>query len=475
MPKITIREQDLTSGGIIDYTNHSVVVPGFYAIEETLPSETEGDTERIPNPDYIFNKDGIVVLNTVKEFEKHVGIVDENKLFSNEKDYPYLKHYGNKIAYLLLSLGYQVVYKKLGPIDQDTDIEGYYTNLLDLVSDDFWEPLYDKGNYDFRFIITGLGEQVAVPDEIDWKKLKSDEITALKTIYTTANEKIAKLAGCKFPAENVVTDEYPGRGDCTALIDVDKNIYCAEVGQKNIANAIINWVKTNSFESNTGVNGSIGQYVAYFAPSFCYRQEIGKYSVSDFPAYVHYLASYISSINNDFAEWFAISGLTRGVNSYTVDSTIVPIGEIAMNKLQPRVLDEADARPSVNVIMKIRQSYYLWGNRTAFKIDSRNLIASHFLNIRQLCSTLKKQIYYACKQYSFDPNSDILWVNFCNYIRPTLEKMKGNQGITSYKFIKVKTDKKAELRAKIVIRPIEAVEDFDITVVLTDDTVSVEG
>ena len=53
-------------------------------------------------------------------------------------------------------------------------------------------------------------------------------------------------------------------------------------------------------------------------------------------------------------------------------------------------------------------------------------------------------------------------------ITPLLERMKSNQGIRDYRFIKQPTTKKALLAARIVITPIESVEDFDITVVLED-------
>ena len=46
--------------------------------------------------------------------------------------------------------------------------------------------------------------------------------------------------------------------------------------------------------------------------------------------------------------------------------------------------------------------------------------------------------------------------------------MKGDQGIQDYKFIKVKTASKATLKAIIRIIPIEAVEDFDISLTLED-------
>ena len=94
------------------------------------------------------------------------------------------------------------------------------------------------------------------------------------------------------------------------------------------------------------------------------------------------------------------------------------------------------------------------------------LIASDSLNIRQLCTSIKKQIYDACKKFAFDPNSDVLWINFQNAITPLLEKMKADQGLSDYKFIKCKTNKKAVLMAKLRIVPIEAVEDFEIDLTL---------
>ena len=97
-----------------------------------------------------------------------------------------------------------------------------------------------------------------------------------------------------------------------------------------------------------------------------------------------------------------------------------------------------------------------------------DLVASHFLNIRQLCTTIKKELYVACRKFTFDPNSDVLWINFCNAIRPTLDAMKSDQGIDDYEIIKVATTQKATLKARIRIVPIEAVEDFVIELSLED-------
>jgi hypothetical protein len=62
----------------------------------------------------------------------------------------------------------------------------------------------------------------------------------------------------------------------------------------------------------------------------------------------------------------------------------------------------------------------------------------------------------------------VLWINFKNSITPTLDRMKANQGVRDYKIEKVYTDKKATLRARIRIVPIEAVEDFVLEISLED-------
>ena len=98
----------------------------------------------------------------------------------------------------------------------------------------------------------------------------------------------------------------------------------------------------------------------------------------------------------------------------------------------------------INLITNVRGNFYLWGNRTAEALREDGLVASHFLNIRQLCSTIKKQVYVACRKFTFDPNSDVLWINLCNAITPMLERMKANQGIEDYIIEQVETTEKAK-------------------------------
>lgn len=123
---------------------------------------------------------------------------------------------------------------------------------------------------------------------------------------------------------------------------------------------------------------------------------------------------------------------------------------------------------AVNLVVYDRGTYVLKGNRTAMTLNASGLKYSHYLNVRQLCTTIKKRLYSICSQLAFDPNSDLLWQNFLSAIKPTLEAMKADQGINGYKITKASTTTKGVLKAIIRIVPIEAVEDFDISLTLED-------
>ena len=77
------------------------------------------------------------------------------------------------------------------------------------------------------------------------------------------------------------------------------------------------------------------------------------------------------------------------------------------------------------------------------------------------------------KRLMFEQNSDILWINFKAGITPLLDQMVSGQGLTGYKIIKGKTSEKGKVVATIRLYPIYAVEDFEITVAISDEEVSV--
>lgn len=520
MPKIVIREIDNTTAVGAAYTNFAVVVPGFVK---------DNDPEFTPNMN-VFDENGVYECKDKTAFEKNIGLTsskehkvtgaaepetakdwdtpksltqsefneeivkgklytavpntagtighlkDEQyvytlatadggyslkqdaapaaegddeaaytqfiRLESEGYDEVYQAHYGNQIAYELLNLGYTVLYKKI----EDSAC---------LSQSSFWSPLKDKTLYDFRYILSGLanGNSTVYSHMVDVAKFDPED-----------------AKGSPF---DTVEIKNRGRGDCIALLDIDEDAYSGKTQEQAIT-GIMNFAN----------NVPKSKYAAAFVPSVKYSvgslhqpEEFG--SNCWFPASFHYLACAAQNAER-FNEWYANAGYTRGVsNKYTIVEVGCKLGEAAVQMLQRRAayVDNNIELLSlaINPIINLRGTYYIWGNRTTHGLgnpnnpgDNCDLQASHFLNIRQLCSTIKKEVYMACRRITFDPNSDMLWINFCNLIKPLLETMKADQGIQDYKIMKVKMARKAFLSAVIRIVPIEAVEDFDISIHLED-------
>jgi hypothetical protein len=291
--------------------------------------------------------------------------------------------------------------------------------------------------------------------------------------FEAANEVIIGLATYAKQTEDYEAVPGTGRGDCVALVEINEFAYVNDAKGRPEAKILA------AAEKMSYITADNGPYCTCTVPSVVYKMtpDADFESNMKFPGAFHYLACYKRMIDSNFAEWYAAAGYTRGVSSYTIDRTSVKLGEVAIQALEPRYKRPAPydyKMPfAVNVIANFRGSYYLWGNRTCsllgeFGTSKGDLTSQHFLNIRQLCTTIKKQLYVSCRRFTFDPNSDVLWVNFKNSITPTLDRMKADQGVRDYKIEKVYTDKKATLRAKVRIVPIEAVEDFVLEISLED-------
>ena len=382
----------------------------------------------------------------------------------------YTMHYGNQLAFKLLELGYTVLYKYIEPagstkIKVSSDASGNdilrerdYVLLETLKDPRFWSELNDKATYDFRYVLSGM---------LDYNAAVDNEIINLVASKDTAD---------MFDKANV--DAAKGRGDCIALIDIDRRLYEGCSQSEAIFN--ITGAEGKTVKDVAISNGS--KYAALVAPYVIYDIEAdAEYDYNTiFPGAFHYLACASKSLTR-FREWYAISGYTRGISNLRIKGAGINFGEQAIQVLQSRysTLTGAVAPASaINLIARIKGVYYLWGNRTAEPLTNDGLIASHFLNIRQLCTTIKKQLYVVCRQLTFDPNSDLLWNKLVDSITPMLERMKNDQGIRDYRLYKIPTPEKATLKIRLHIVPIEAVEDFDINFFLEDSidniTLSIE-
>ena len=180
------------------------------------------------------------------------------------------------------------------------------------------------------------------------------------------------------------------------------------------------------------------------------------------PASVAYLEAVASGIVNN-PIWYAMAGLQRGLVSGT---PTVTYGEEVANTLTTKT------GASVNPIAYVNGVVTIWGNRTLYN-NTGSLVASSFLNIRNLCSRLKKQLYVSAKSILFEQNTDRLWFNFKAQLVTILDNMKTGQGISGYKIIKLQATERGQVRALIRIVPIEAIEEVDLTSELSD-TLTVE-
>lgn len=308
------------------------------------------------------------------------------------------------------------------------EVENLYDTLSQATFWDYADRLTAKGEYDFKYLTTGAYPVFEYNDNI----IANNMIQCAKE-----------------------------RGDATAYIDHtnDKLRTCIASKPESAYKSFVDYMR------NQGNDYSI--YAAMFTP--WYRSTCGTVGqILEMPASFAYLSAMAKMIQ-DKPNFLAVAGVERGSIPNFVASTQLITNAMA-DSYQPR------NDVSFNAITNIKPyGYVIWGNRTGKNNAVKgNLTAQSFLNIRQMCSDIKKTIYTAAKTLTFEQNTDILWVNFKSKVSPLLDKMITGNGINGYKFIKKATTEKAKIVAVIKIYPIEPVEDWDVTIELSDAGVVVE-
>ena len=197
-----------------------------------------------------------------------------------------------------------------------------------------------------------------------------------------------------------------------------------------------------------------------------------------------YILAFLNNIAQGRAEWLAVAGSKRGVipNGYVVDGFLK---EEEIDNMQLRTYGSEASSPAIAINPVVNMNPFgtrIWGNRTCLPNNAVSdttdiaggnntdqLVASSFANIRIAICDIKKAIYKAARQYQFEQNTDVLWVNFTSSVNSLLEEMKSSYGIVGYRWKRDSAnEQRGELRAILQIQPIEAVEDFTITCELKD-------
>lgn len=339
----------------------------------------------------------------------------------------------NGIVDLGVIPGSQITTKQIFTFDFGSSLV-YYTvkkvatgSNITITSDDWWE-LQDRNLYDVRFITTG---------------------------------------GHPEATSSVMIDVAAKRGDSVALIDhtSDKNTV-ALVREAIEGIAMVNY--TTIFQPVAESDNMCRSFGAAFTPWFTAKWDDVN---EEFPASFGYLLAFARSAAAGNPIWVATAGSFRGMIPELVDVN-VHYTNAECEMLGARAKDEEvdidgigdNVGIAINPIAYRRPyGYLIWGDRTLRENDGK-LKATSQLHSRVLCSELNKALYQAANKYTFEQNTDVLWINFKSEVNPLLEQMKSGEGIGDFKWTRLASNKRARVNAKVAITPIDAVEDFDITI-----------
>jgi len=429
MPVIRIKEVEEQSFAQFDVTENTVLVPILYVRDIIRDSEGNVDyAGDVPSSKLYTN-----ARTLSNDMATHIVYVDE------VYDRSYV------MAYELLLRGLNVVVKFIGydniSLGDHISENRAYEILENALKDGAFDEFESRNIFNLKFITTGgyancLKEYFIIND--------NDEPEPMTTV---SYEIIRKIAS--------------SRGDAIALVEYQDFFENEEELFEKI-----NGTSTNEIDD-------------YFAAAFfpwidCSSTASGQTSTVLMPASFGYLMAYASSVRNN-ANWFAAAGVNRGM----IPNLIKPkfeVNEALMHALQGDEETNANLSITINPIYNTgAYEYRIWGNRVLAKSsNSYNDRYINFLNVRILMCDIKKQIYHSAMRVTFEPNDDIVWINFKTLTNSLLEQMKSGRGLEWYKWRKEHVTQKALIKATLTIQPIEAVESFDFTIVLTDEEATIE-
>ena len=313
-------------------------------------------------------------------------------------------------------------------------------------------------------------DSAAIAASVDWAKLKDRGLYRVKFLTCGATTALVTPSGKTESIAKSMLDCAGARGDCIALLDHAQTI--TPTAGSTISETVYSAFSAAASEANA-------KYGAAFSP-WC-KFNLGSTGTLTLPGSFAFLSAYARSVKNN-PNWYAAAGFMRG-QIPSISEPIYKYGDADSAVLQCRDINGDGSFGSsdnlgyaINPISEIDTAgYIVWGNRTL--LDNKTaggLTGSSFLNVRNLCCDVKKTLYRAARKYTFEQNNDILVVNFNSELTPLLDRDLSGNGIRGYKLIPQATNIKGRLKEIIKIIPIEAVEDFDLTVEMTDslETVS---
>ena len=207
--------------------------------------------------------------------------------------------------------------------------------------------------------------------------------------------------------------------------------------------------------ADTDINSS---YACTYSPWVMYYDSTNK-KYLNLPVTKDVVRNMASTDNTSYP-WFAPAGVNRGdVDCIRAEykTTINDEDVLYENRINPV---KSFAQDGVKI----------WGNKTAYNIDS----PLNRVNVRRLMIRVKKLVTDASKQLIFEQYDDTLEQQFKGLVEPILSDVKANRGISDYRIITevtAETKDQQILPAKILVKPIKALEYISISFVIYPESV----
>lgn len=454
MPNIRIREKDFTAQVVYDPTAIVVYVPGLTGSESAplnTPTLCTTESEFIEKfggkPATLTGSDNSVAATTVTEgrttykFTLPSGVTAPTKIIDGDKDTGYI------YARNLLKRGIHVLYEVVADASREKTVANLYKQFC---SDTFWNRLSTL-TYNIKYITSG----------------------GYPTLEFTDNSGVGIIVPKMLDAAKI-------RGDAVALIDyiyAEGRTLSIDASTKKSVYDIVQTLQSNT----SGSPDERLTYGALFMPYASYSLTIGDSTSADtladvvLPGSAGYLLALAQSCKNKYPDYLAIAGVTKGV---------IPELKSLKEDVTPTIANEYNktgSKISINCITSIRNAStpVVWSNRTlAFNkvsdvtdtTDFGRLPALSLLNLRVLTCDIKKLMIDNALNYSFENNSDILWLNYKSRIEAYLDKLISNNMLYTYTLQRVNERAGSTLKAQLTLYPVQPVENWDIEIMLKDDT-----
>lgn len=172
----------------------------------------------------------------------------------------------------------------------------------------------------------------------------------------------------------------------------------------------------------------------------------------------------LADTDNIYKPWYAIAGFHRG--SVECEKVRMPL-----HRKDSDILYAGRINP---ILTFKNEGPKLFGNKTLLIGDEDTQLTR--IHVRRLMIKLREMCDQASYEVLFDPNDPTCQDTFESLVRPILDSVKSNRGISDY-FFKVEESNgtvsdRRELNGKIYIKPYQALEFINLDYVLTPEGVS---